>query len=822
MKHCGSCGFLLKPGKNFCGKCGTAVASRTGTQIWCASCHSTIPLQKRFCGKCGARVIRIGRKSDNDVVLDYPMISDHHAVIAIQRGTITIEDLRSANGTAIGTPQNKISQSTISPQDTVYLGSFPILAEKLISGELALGKSAYTVLNVSAASMILGRAPDCDVVLDHPMVAHRHAKISRSGDSLVVADLGTKTGTFVNGNRIQGSVKIKVGDLIRVGSYSFHITAPDSIKQRNYTGNVTLEARDIDLHVKGKSIVEDVSLTIYPSEIVALMGPSGAGKTTLLNALNGYMRPVTGNVLLNGQDLYNNYQQFCGHIGYVPQDDIMHRDLTVGQALYYTARLRLPADFADTDIQTRIGQILKLLELEGTENVIVGSPEKRGISGGQRKRVNLAMELLTEPSILFLDEPTSGLSSEDALTVMKLLRSLANAGKTVLISIHQPGLSVFRLADTLLLVSKDKNSVAPAKMVYFGPAYPDAVHFFNPAQFPVKPGVDPSPDEIMQGLGTRKTEEWVNYYGASKYKDQYLDARLGKRPSSSANPVSPKIHREPGLSQWRTLVRRSVAIKLKNKWSTAILLLQAPFIASLLVLVFGKGARELDQYPVLGQTFTSIFLLIITAIWLGCSNAAREIVSEWAVYYRERMVNLKIPSYVASKFTVLGSLCVFQSFIMLTIVYVGCELQGPFIRMLLVLIVVSLVALAMSLVTSALASTSDVATALVPVLLLPMVFLGGFIQSLDQMVDLARPIAALIPARWAFEAFVLLEDESRGGSAGAVSTYPDGKPIYGTAEHFFSSDDRIGVAGSVAILLTMLVVLTVAVMKILRSRDVHK
>ena len=413
----------------------------------------------------------------------------------------------------------------------------------------------------------------------------------------------------------------------------------------------------VDVTRKRKRIIQGISLTIYPSEIVASMGPSGAGKTTLMNALNGYMPPTSGTVLINGQDLYANYEQFCGHVGYVPQDDIMHRELTVGQALYYTARLRLPADYGKAEIQTRIQSVLSLLDLDGTEDVIIGSPERRGISGGQRKRVNLAMELLTDPSILFLDEPTSGLSSEDALMVMKILRNLANQGKTILITIHQPGLEVFRMADSLVIVSKDKKSKEPGQMVYFGPAYPDAVEFFNPGGVPnAKPGVDPSPDEVMRGLSQAKTDDWVKRYAASQHKRQYVDERLGKRPSGSAHPVKPKISREPGVSQWWTLVKRGLAIKAKDRWSTAILLAQAPIIACLLVLAFGNLASN-EKAPYLGKTIVTIFLLIISAIWLGCSNAVREVVGEWAVYQRERMVNLKIPSYLGSKFTVLGGLC---------------------------------------------------------------------------------------------------------------------------------------------------------------------
>lgn len=231
------------------------------------------------------------------------------------------------------------------------------------------------------------------------------------------------------------------------------------------------------------------------------MGPSGAGKTTLISALNGYTPPTLGQVLFNDRDLYANYGQFQGVIGYVPQDDIMHGDLTVARALYYTARLRLPPDSSDAEIAERIKVVIEQLGLKGTENVLIGSPQKRGISGGQRKRVNLAMELLTDPAVLFLDEPTSGLSSEDTLTVMRLLRTLADEGKTILLTIHQPSLEAYRQLDNLVVVAKDPGTTDPGRLTYYGPAYPQAVQFFNPQH---EEGAVLSPDEVLRSLAEEK------------------------------------------------------------------------------------------------------------------------------------------------------------------------------------------------------------------------------------------------------------------------------------------------------------------------------
>lgn len=855
---CPRCGAVVLTGKRFCTRCGHTLspsaqsqtkpstvypgnpASQQGQTVAttrCAMCGAMMAASKSFCTHCGASVIRIGRGPDNDVVLDYPMISGHHARITTLGDAAMIEDLGSANGTAISSPDKKIVKSRLSKSDTVYFGSFPIPASRLLAGSIGLGKRPHTLLDFIGQSMTIGRGPDCDVMLNHPMVAYHHARISRSDTGYIVEDLGLTSGTFVNGRRISGSVPVSVGDVIRIGSYSFNFTAPNVIKQRDYRGNVTLEARDVTVAVSRKRIIEDASLTIYPSEIIALMGPSGAGKTTLMNALNGYTHPTSGTVLINGQGLYANYDQFCGHIGYVPQDDIMHRELSVGQALFYTARLRHPSDHSDADINTRIKNILKLLDLEGTEDVIIGTPEKKGISGGQRKRVNLAMELMTDPSILFLDEPTSGLSSEDALMVMKVLRHLADAGKTILITIHQPGLDVFCMADTLLMVSKDKGSKEPAKMVYFGPAYPDAVKFFNPNGVAnAKPGVDPSPDEIMRGLSRNKTEEWVRRYSNSDHKRHYVDERLGKRPSGSAQPVAPKMKREAGLSQWWTLVKRCFAIKLKDKWNTTILLALAPIVGGMIVLTLGKDASSEKispeiAAPLLKTTYT-IFFLIVSAIFLGCWNALREIVGEWAVYRRERMINLKIPSYVLSKFTVLGGLLgLVQCPILFAIVYDGAGLKGPWLAMLVILILTSIVALGIGLIISALVRTSEAATSVSILIMILMILMAGAIVQAHHEGQGARPITHFIASRWAFEGLLLLESDERGSWDIRSPSAPEGptsgnlqaqKPIEtNMAERFFPKAQRLGTPISVTILISMLVVLAAGTMSILKLRDIH-
>ena len=809
------------------------------------------------------RIIRIGREPDNDIVLNYPVVSGHHARLLVTPGASYIEDLGSTNGTAIGTPERKIRRSPVHLHDQVFFGSFRVPAERLLPGKLTLGERPAIELDFRGSSLLLGRAADCDQVLDFPMVSWHHARLRRVGEEVWVEDLDSTNGTFVNGRRIHGSVALRPNDVVGLGSYTFRLTAVGKLEQRDYRGNLTIEARDVGVVLaNGTPLLEDVSLTIYPSELVGLMGPSGAGKTTLMTALNGYLRPSRGSVLFNQEDLYANFARFCGHLGYVPQDDLMHGSLTVEEALYFTARLRLPSDYSDEDIHRRITQVLEQLRLVEIRGQLIGSPEKKGISGGQRKRVNLAMELLTDPSALFLDEPTSGLSSEDALVVMLVLRELADAGKTILLTIHQPSLDAFRLLDNLVVVSRDTGRPGPGRLAYFGPAYPDAIRFFNPeiSAAPAGSGATAAlaPEQVLRGLGQASTEEWTNRYAASEHKRQYVDARAGQRIADNASLPADRSARRPELGQAATLVRRAFRIKLRDAWGTTILLAQAPIIAAFIALVFGKQtdktvsfsstvgelplfweqAREFGM--IAGSLKITIFLLVIAALWFGCANAAREIVGEWAIYHRERMISLKIPSYIASKLIVLGGLCMIQCTVLLGIVHWSCGLRAPWWQMYGLLLLTSLVGVGLGLTASALARTSEAALALTPIILIPMIILSGALQPRHRM-SWSWPTQGMA-SRWAFESALLLEASHRerlpiydpqgpapATDAGNTTLQPvryddmaEGSFPTRADTQYDWEEDRTGIAAGALALLLMLVALGLAVPGILKWREIRR
>jgi len=808
-----------------------------------------------------ARVIRIGRSPESDVVLDYPVISWEHARILLRDGEYILEDLNSTNGTAINEVQNRIVRAPLQAEDDVYLGSFKIPASRLIGGErVVIGAAAFQPVTFARDSMVIGRDPQCDYPLDHPMVSWRHARLSRTPQGTTVEDLGSLNGTFVDGARIAGRVRVAAGQEIGIGGVRFQLLENGALERRDYRGNVSIQAVDVTVNAPdGSRLLDPISLTVYPSELVALMGPAGAGKTTFLKALNGYTPPAEGRVLFNGADLYRSYDLFRQQMGYVPQDDIVHSQLTVREALYFSARLR--TDLTDREIETRIDTILDALGILDKKGSLIGSPERKVLSGGQRKRVNIALELISDTPVLFLDEPTSGLSSYDAAGVVELLKRLSQAGKTIVATIHQPSLDVFRKFDNLIMISRDAGG--SGALVYFGPAYPDSIQFFRqpPAEAaaPVAHGQgepDLNPEMLLSGLASAHTLDWSERFARSRYRKQFVDDRAEQsRPGDDAQGHA---RRRADFRQWMMLARRSLILKIRDRAQLVILLLQAPLFGALIVLVFGRvqdppsiGADRSGASPEATRAFTELsaslvgieFLMVVAAIWFGCNNAARDIVGEWTVFQRERMVNLKLPSYVFSKFAIMFGLCVLQCLVLLTIVHVFSGLKGSFAEAAIVLSLSSLVGAALGLAISARSSSTESAIALLPVVLLPVIALGGGIRAIYKMPQPARSLSYVVPSSWALEANLLNEARARpcgyvpgsltwdacsDGGAGvdaatnqfpeAVHSEADGgfpAPLTGTGSLRHSSGQSMLALGS------MLVILLGSVLAFLKMRDIH-
>jgi len=717
------------------------------------------------------RILLIGRAPGNDIVLKSPGVSARHARVLVAGERLVLEDLGSRNGTFVGSPPRRIDRAEIDLGEPLTFGDTLLPANALRDAlERTRPQATAEAVHLDEAAVVtFGRGARANVPVDRPLASAVHASVMLDHGRVVVRDLGSTTGTFVDGRRIDRPVEIGPGSLVQIADCRYRLSSDGRTLEPVDTRADAIEVTDVAVAVPGsggrpgRRILEGVSLVIEPGELVAVMGPSGSGKSTLLSVVNGQAVPAAGRVLVGGLDLHDHFELFRGRIGFVPQDDILHADLTVWQALWYAARLRLPADTSDAEIATRLRSVIAQLGLDGTEQTRVGDQRKRGVSGGQRKRVNLAMELLTDPPILVLDEPTSGLSSTDALSVIELLRSLADAGKTIIVTIHQPSLDAFRLFDAVAVIARDDSTRQVGRLAFFGRAWPDSVEFFEPP-----PADGPTPtnvDGLLRGLGRRPVVDWIRAWEGSAARSIWVDGRASGRAAPAAARRRPRPRPVAAWMQWRTLVARNLAVKAADGWNTAVLLLQAPLVAGLIAAVFARVLRQpatLESWPRTSLDLaTTMFVTALAAIWFGCSSTAREIVNEWPVYRRERMVGLSIPAYLGSKFAVLLAVAAVQTACLLGIVGAACGFQGAWWSLWLLLYAAALVGGVLGLVISATLQTSEAAAGVLPILLLPMIVLGGILVPLEDLPAATRPFAAVMPSRWAFEGLVVTEAEAR-------------------------------------------------------------
>jgi len=743
----------------------------------CPSCQAQADKGDRFCGTCGApieertigvgqggTVIRIGRDPASEFQLSQEIVSWNHAVLVQESGgRLFVEDMGSSNGTSLNHPGDRIhSRTRVKPEDVIFLGSMPLPVSKILGLKGPDKATALVQLPGSSGKegILIGRDPECDVVLDQPMISKRHARIRLQGENHVVEDLGSTNGTFLNGERITKPVVFKASDRLSLGSVEICPDLTGKLKVKDYRGHITVEARGIAVDVPGKRLIEDMSLTLFPSEMVALMGLAGAGKTTLMKVLCGQTIPNEGHVFLNGQDLGAHFDAFRTQIGYVPQDDVMHAELTVFETLYFSAKLKLPSDTTEDELQNRVRSVIKSLELNGTENVLIGSADRKGVSGGQRKRVNIGIELLTDPPLLYLDEPTSGLSSEDAVTVTGVLRKLADEGKMIIATIHQPGLEVFQKFDTLVLLGKDYPGEDPGRLIYFGPAYPESIQHFNPE---TSSQGNMHPDDMLKGVRKLKSSHWVKAYRDSRWGREFQQNRMGKVVSTQGSTSSVPSSAKAPKGQWWTLVRRAALLKWRNKGWRYLSGIGAPLLVGLVLVGIFNGVYPSGKpYVAVTKMRTLSFFIPCVMVFLGGSLSLKDVVEEWTIFRRERMSNLSIPSYVFSKIAVLVLVATLQAIAITGVFWVGCGLKGSLAVYLGITCLLAICGGMIGLFISACVKTSDTGNQVFILALIGMLALGGMLLPYKTMNGFTKTLSDCTPIRWGFQA--LYAEEAREGA----------------------------------------------------------
>lgn len=507
----------------------------------------------------------------------------------------------------------------------------------------------------------------------------------------------------------------------------------------------------------------------HGGRLVGVMGGSGVGKSTLLAILNGSLAPDSGTVAINGIDIYRHAEQLAGVIGYVPQDDLLLEDLTVYQNLLFNARLCL-AHLDDDDIRGRVTATLAGLNQTETSDLKVGNPLDKAISGGQRKRLNIALELIREPAVMFVDEPTSGLSSADSENVMKLLKAQAAKGKLVIVIIHQPSSSIYKMFDSLWVLDsggypiysgnpleairyfRETATIAGAEQLFC----PQCGHV-NPEQiFTIIETKTVGPDSLFTSERAYPPRFWHQ-----SYREALVATSATSETVRVATPPPNAVHAPSPLAQILIFLQRNFLSRIANRPYLAITLLEAPLLALLIAGISRYAGAEGYYFGDNRNLVIFFFMSVITALFLGLTVSAEEIVRDRRILQRETFLHLSWFSYLSAKFLYLAAVSAVQMFLYVLVTVLMLDIPGMMAQMFILLFGCALFACALGLNISAAFRTAVAIYILIPVLLIPQLLLSGVVIRLDDLVprnsgnNNAPVIADLMASRWALEALVV-------------------------------------------------------------------
>ncbi|MEV6003249.1 ABC transporter ATP-binding protein/permease [Streptomyces griseomycini] len=596
--------------------------------------------------------------------------------------------------------------------------------------------------------MRIGRALENDLVVSDLQVSRHHAEFHSTPDGrMEIRDLGSHNGTYVNGQPIPkgGSQLLGPTDVVGVGHSTFRIVG-DRLEEFVDTGEVSFSARHLTVTVDGgKQILKDVSFGVPEKSLIAVIGPSGSGKSTLLKALTGYRPANQGEVLYDNRNLYKQFAELRQRIGLVPQDDILHKELTVKKALKYAAKLRFPADTTAAERESRIDEVLRELKLDIHKDKKVTS-----LSGGQRKRVSVALELLTKPSLIFLDEPTSGLDPGMDRDVMQLLRGLADDGRTVLVVTHS--VAELALCDKLLVMAPG-GSVA-----YFGPPE-EALNFF---------GYDTWAD-VFSAFENYRDYDWAGRWKGSQHYQMYAADIDAVAPQSVQVPAmqAMKPPKPQGwMSQFGTLVRRYVSVIASDKGFLALMVILPAVLGAVSLLIDAdKGLLPNPANPQTGRiipngTATTVLLILaVGACFAGAANSVRELIKERVIYERERATGLSRSAYLMSKVFVLGLITVLQGLMVGVIGFSSREIPeeglvlggAVLVELSLPIMALGFTSMMFGLIISSLVKTAEKTMPLLVMFAIIQVVFTGCLFALNGAVGVNQ-FSFLMPSRWAVAA----------------------------------------------------------------------
>jgi ABC-type multidrug transport system ATPase subunit/pSer/pThr/pTyr-binding forkhead associated (FHA) protein len=717
-------------------------------------------------------IMRVGRSPECEVRLDFAVVSGHHARLELKGGRYSIADTGSTNGTFVN---GRLLDGSRDLQDGDIIrigdpsGNSVSMTYHEEGSELRdeLGTVAVRRLQVEGKdSFVLGRDAACDVKLDASLVSWKHARVDRVEGGHAITDLRSTNGTFVNGQPVRGRRMLKPGDIIHIGPYKFVYTAA-GFNQSSSAGHVRVDGVGLRREVgKGKTtrvLLNDISITVKPREFVCFVGGSGAGKSTLMKACAGIFH-VDGRILLNGEDLVEHYDAWKAMLGYVPQDDIVHGDLTVDHAVRYSAKLRLPKDTKRAELDKAVDRVLGDVEMTSHRDKLI-----RSLSGGQRKRVSIAVEMLSEPSLFFLDEPTSGLDPGLEKKMMYMMRRLADGGRTIIMVTH---------ATANITQCDHVAFLARGRLVWYGPPTEALEHFGVRDFSDIYTEIEKDPEGLEKKY--RASAACRKYVLERQKVLTGKSSATGSFRAGGGRPVLEK--RTAGsLRQFYILTRRYAELVFRDHLLLGILLAVMPAIGLMLAAMahphdlVGKTpdviagelegkAGEISTFEVVGSAEKLLFMTALAVVLLGLFGAAYEVVKERPVYRRERMVNLHIGPYLMSKVLVLFGFALLQCgallgalWLKVTIPDQGVLMSGP-LEIYVTLVLTALASILMGLFVSALAPNANTVIYMILLVVFAQILLTGTIFKLPEP---ARPASYAVVTRWSLESLGSTVDMER-------------------------------------------------------------
>lgn len=681
--------------------------------------------------------IYFGRnEAQNDIVIPIGTVSGSHGKIKIQNGDIYVADLESSNGTYFfdGTQYvrmkpNKYYKKTRS--DWI----FRIDSRKKNSDHSAVviftnseTQGAWQCMPLDEGLSTIGRASDNTIVMKPPNFSRHHAGIYRRENHYMLVDYNSMNGVYVNGVRIHGQQEIHEKDMIQIAGSLFLLNNGKLMYQTTISGvSLTLEniCKTVGHGSSRKRILNNVSCEIGNNEFVAIIGGSGAGKTTVMNAMSGFDSDISGRVYCNGIDLRRNFNTLKNMIGFVPQQDIIYENLTLQRMLYYTAKMKMPSDTSKAEIRARIHKVLEMVDLVQHAKTYI-----RKLSGGQKKRASIAVEMLADPGLFFLDEPTSGLDPDTEQSLMHTLAKLSKSeGKTIIMVTHT--IQSIDLCDKVIFMGPG------GKICYCGPPS-EITNYFGKKSLV----------EVYNELAGN-VDNWNGYFLQNYYME-----KQNNPPSQAPHPnagLEKKGKQVSSFKQCLVLIARYFELIWNDKQRLLLLFIQPIAIAFLLAVVAVD-----DTFITYEDTRSIMFALSCSGIWIGLFNTIQEVCKERPILKREYMGNLRLWGYIVSKYVVQGVICFLQATLLVAIFLrlmkhsaeAGLYFAKPGMEIWITMILTIFASASMGLIVSSLMKNGDRAMAVAPFVLIIQLLFSGVLFTLDGM---AEHVSKITVSRWAME-----------------------------------------------------------------------